>query len=117
LDRLAHPQLTEVIGRGEDDYGNCRWFLLAGPILREEGFIHIAPPPILARLKRAHDRMLGVMEMFGGVLILRRVAAAHVATAETLPQMYPGIAHLQTFFAAFPAGLHVTNFFYVRTSR
>ena len=29
------------------------------------------PAPILARLERAHDRVVGLMEMLGSVLILR----------------------------------------------
>ena len=86
-------------------------------VLRQERFIHIAPAPILAGLKRAHDRVLGAMKMFGSVLVLGRVAAAHVATAETLPQMHPGVSHFQTFLAALAAVLHIPNFLYVRTSR
>jgi hypothetical protein len=53
--------------------------------------------------------------MLGGVFILGRIAAANVAADEALTQMDPGIAHLQTFLAAFAAGLHVANFFHMRT--
>ena len=34
------------------------------------------------------------MEMFGGVLVLRRVAAAHMSADETQAQVDPGIAEL-----------------------
>jgi hypothetical protein len=37
--------------------------------------------------------------MFGGVLVLRRVAAAHMSTGETQAQMNPSVAGLNAFFA------------------
>ena len=40
-------------------------------LLSNECFIDVAPTPILARLERLHDRMLGLMKVFRGVLILR----------------------------------------------
>jgi hypothetical protein len=43
------------------------------------------------------------MEMFGSVLVLGRVAAAHVSTYETEAQLDPGISHFQALFAAFGA--------------
>jgi hypothetical protein len=42
--------------------------------------------------------MLRLVEMLGGVLVLRRVAAAHMSTAETQSQMVPGIANLHAVF-------------------
>ena len=44
--------------------------------------------------------MTSVMEMFGGVLVLRRVAAADVAAHEALPKVYPGVAYLEALLAA-----------------
>jgi len=44
--------------------------------------------------------MLGGVEVFGGVLVLRGIAAADVATGETEAEMDPRIANLETFFAA-----------------
>jgi hypothetical protein len=44
--------------------------------------------------------MAGGVEVFGGVLVLGLIAAAHVATSQTQAQMYPRIADFQTFFTA-----------------
>jgi hypothetical protein len=38
--------------------------------------------------------------MLGGVLVFRRVAAAHVSALEAQPQMDPSVVHLETFLAA-----------------
>src|SRR5579871_2243972 len=43
--------------------------------------------------------MLGAMIMLGGVLVLRRIAAANVSTFQAQPQMDPGIAGLDAVFA------------------
>jgi hypothetical protein len=42
-------------------------------------FVNIAPTPALAGFQRSHDRMLGSVEVFGCVPILRRVAASDMA--------------------------------------
>jgi hypothetical protein len=49
------------------------------------------------------------MEVFGGVLIPRRIAAAYVAAVHTEAKMYPGIAAFQAFFAAARMRFHVVN--------
>ena len=63
-------------------------------------FIDKTPAPILPRLDRLHDRMLCLVEMLGGMLVLRRIAAAHVAAATAETQMDPGVAHFEAFLAA-----------------
>jgi hypothetical protein len=40
-----------------------------GVSLVQEHFIDVAPAPILAGLKRFHDRMLGLVKVFGGVFV------------------------------------------------
>ena len=40
------------------------------------------------------------MEVFGGMLILGRVAAAHLAANQAQPQMNPGVADLQALLAS-----------------
>ncbi|CAA9259620.1 MAG: hypothetical protein AVDCRST_MAG93-2129 [uncultured Chloroflexia bacterium] len=47
--------------------------------------------------------MLGCTEVFGGVLVLRRVAAAHMAAAQAHAQVNPGVAQLEALLAAVPA--------------
>jgi hypothetical protein len=56
--------------------------------------VDVTPSPVLARLERSHDRVLGLSEVFGGVFVLRRVAAADVTTNLAKAQMNPRIAHL-----------------------
>jgi hypothetical protein len=59
--------------------------------------------------------MFGLMKVFGGVLVLGRVAAADVAADETLPQMDPSVAHLEALLAAVVARFHFANFLHVWT--
>jgi hypothetical protein len=44
--------------------------------------------------------MARVEKVSGSVLVLRGVAAAHVAAHEALPEVYPGVAYLEAFLAA-----------------
>jgi hypothetical protein len=53
--------------------------------------------------------MLGVMKVLGRVLVLGRIAAAHMAAFQAQAEMNPGVAHLQAFLAAFAAGGDVAN--------
>src|SRR6185312_897830 len=57
------------------------------------------PAPILPRLYRPNDWVLRTVKMLRGVLVLRRIAAAHMAARHTQAQMHPGIAHLQALLA------------------
>jgi hypothetical protein len=43
--------------------------------------------------------VLGFVEMLGGVLVLGRVATAHMSTAEAQAQVYPGVARLNAVLA------------------
>ena len=54
--------------------------------------IDIAPAPILAGFKRPDDGMLCGVEVFGGMLVFRRVAASHVPTGEAQPQVDPSVS-------------------------
>src|SRR5579872_2961282 len=89
--------------------GSCQ-----GP-LSHKHFVYITPSPVLPRLKRLHDRMLGLMKVFGRVFVLGRIAAADVTADEALSQVDPPIARLQAFLAALAARLDVANLFYVLT--
>jgi hypothetical protein len=53
--------------------------------------------------------MLCGTKMLGGVLVFRRIAAAHMATAQTHPQVHPTVAHFQAFFAAFAIWLYALD--------
>jgi hypothetical protein len=61
--------------------------------------------------------MFGLVKVLGGVFVLRRIAAADVAAGEAQAQVDPGVAHLQTFFAAFGLRFYVVNLVEVRTGR
>jgi hypothetical protein len=62
--------------------------------------VDVTPSPILARLKRSHNRMLGLSEVLRGVSVLRGIAAADVTTNLAQAQMNPRIAHFQTLLAS-----------------
>ena len=79
--------------------------------------INVAPHPILTRLERLDDRVVGGVEVLGGVLVLRVVAAANIAAAHALAQVYPGVAGLQAVFAAVSAGLNFVDLVEVRAGR
>ena len=64
--------------------------------------VHEAPDPTLARLNGPGQGMLGAVKMFGRVLVLRGVAAAHVAAFHTEAQVHPRIAALEALLAAAP---------------
>jgi hypothetical protein len=49
------------------------------------------------------------MKMFCGVFVFGRVAATDVAAAQAEAQVYPAVAHLQTFFATLGLGLYVLD--------
>jgi hypothetical protein len=83
--------------------------------LRQKHFVHVTPAPVLSRFKGSHDRMLGLVEVLGRVLVFGRVTAADMTADEAFSQVDPGVAHLKAFFAAFAAGLDLANFLHVWT--
>jgi len=58
-----------------------------------------APEPIFTRLERLHDRVRSGVEVLRRVLVLRGMATTDVAANAAEPQMDPGVADLQAFFA------------------
>ena len=67
--------------------------------------VDIAPHPGFAGLNRAHQRMPDRMKVLRGVLVLRRIAAAHVPADQAHAKMYPAVAHLHALFTNVLAGL------------
>jgi hypothetical protein len=49
------------------------------------------------------------VEVLSGVLILRRIAASHVAASHAQSKMNPRIAHLQALFAPVSVRADITN--------
>jgi hypothetical protein len=72
--------------------------------------IDVAPSPILAGLEALYDRMVGAVEVGGGVLPDGAVAAAHVAALKAQSEMHPLLADFQALLASVRgAGLDVMN--------
>ena len=59
--------------------------------------------------------MLGLVKMLGGVLVLRRVAAANMPTGQTEAQMHPAISGFQTVLTSIGARRDVTYLVEVAT--
>src|SRR6266576_569407 len=65
----------------------------------EQDFIDIAPAPAFRRIVTLDDRMLGGVEVLGGMLVGGIVAAADMTAAAADPQMQPLAAALEAFLA------------------
>ena len=61
--------------------------------------VYVAPGPVLPRLKASYHGMVRRMEVLGGVLAGRAVAAPYVATAQAEPQVNPTAPRLETLLA------------------
>jgi hypothetical protein len=81
----------------------------------KHNLVDVAPGPVFTGLEGFYEGVLGGVKVFGGVFVLRRIAAADVAAGEAQAQVDPGVAHLQTFLAAFGLGLYVVDLVEVRT--
>jgi hypothetical protein len=69
-----------------------------------DDFVDEAPDPGFSRFDGAHDRVVFVTKMFGGVLVLGRIAASHVAAHHAQAEVNPGIAELYALFTDVLAG-------------
>jgi hypothetical protein len=99
---------------GESSNRRCK---RGGADLVEHRLVNVAPLPALARLDRANHRVAGRVEMRGGVLVLRAVAAPDVAARKAHAQLHPALAHPQALLAAFAVRRHVHNPIAMRTGR
>src|SRR5260370_34045 len=81
----------------------CVWKVKNRSSRLEHNLIDVTPDPILSRLEGLNDRMVGRVEMPGGVLVLRIVTAAYMSTRETEAQVYPGISDFQTVLTSIGA--------------
>ena len=71
--------------------------------------IYETPAPVFSGFDGSHDGVVSVVEVFGGVLIFRRIAAADVTTAQTQAEVDPGIAHFQALLTSFCVRLHIMD--------
>src|SRR6266436_1558815 len=82
----------------------------------EHELIDITPAPVLTRLEGLDNRVVGRVEMPGGVLVLRIVTAAHMSTGEAEAQVHPGISHFQTVLTSLGARCDVLYLIKMRTA-
>ena len=61
--------------------------------------VNVAPDPTFSRLDRPYQGMTDPLEVFSGVLILRRITASHVPANQAHSQMYPAVANVHAVFA------------------
>ena len=66
--------------------------------------VYITPAPVFSRLKRLDNGVVRRVEVPGGMLVLRRIAAADMPAFETEAQVYPRISDSQTILAAIRTG-------------
>jgi hypothetical protein len=78
-------------------------------------FVDIAPDPVFPRLQRLDQRVALPVKVLRRVLVLRGVAAAHVTTGETKPQVDPRVARLQALLAPLGVGFDVVDLIEVGT--
>ena len=74
----------------------------------EHYLVDVTPTPVFIRLEGLDNRVVGRVEMPGGVLILRRIAAADMPAFETEAQVYPRIPDSQTILTAIRAGCNLS---------
>ena len=68
-------------------------------LLLENDFVHVAPDPIFAGLDGLHQGVMRSVKMLGGVLVLGRIATAHVSALQAQAQVNPRVAGFQTLLA------------------
>jgi len=71
--------------------------------------VDITPAPPFRWIKGFDDRVFSRVEMLCSVSIRRLIATTDMATAAANPQMQPGVARFQTFFASQGARNDVTD--------
>jgi len=74
----------------------------------EHYLVDVTPTPVFSGLKRLDNWMVRRVEMFGGVLVLGRIAAADMPAFETEAQVYPRIPDSQTILTAIRAGCNLS---------
>jgi hypothetical protein len=92
-----------------DSATGCTWRLEVQNLRAglEHDFVDVAPSPVFARLERANNRVLSLLEVLCGVFIFGGIAAADMAAGLAEPQVHPGVTHLETLLAAAGVGRYV----------
>src|SRR5690242_6518480 len=77
--------------------------------------VSVTPSPVLIWLEGLHDRVVGRVEMLGGMLILRLIAAADMPAFKADSQVYPGVADFQAILTPISARCDLTYLIKVTT--
>ena len=74
----------------------------------EPELVNVTPAPVLIWLEGLNDRVVGRVEMLGGVLILRIVTTTDMPTGEAEAQVHPGIPDSQTILTTIRTGCNLS---------
>lgn len=66
----------------------------------DHGLVDVAPAPVLTLLKGLYDRVISGVEMFGGMRVLRGIAAPDMPAGQAETQTHPGVACLEAVLTA-----------------
>ena len=81
----------------------------------EHDLIDITPAPIFTGLEGLDNGMAARMEMFGSVLVFRRVTAANMPANKAFAQVYPRVTNFQAILAAISTGRDIPDLIEMRT--
>ncbi len=84
------------------------WYSLLLKSLLDICFVDEAPLPVSAG-KRLHDGVSRRFEVFGGMLVRRRIAASDMPANQAHPQLDPAVSCFQALFAALRVRCYVSN--------
>jgi hypothetical protein len=90
-------KLSSFFGEGRDCVANYR---------ADHYVIDVAVSPVFIWLSRADDGVMRRFKMLAGMLILRLIAAAHMAALQAHAQVQPRLAQLQALLAALRVRLY-----------
>src|SRR5579883_1943934 len=65
--------------------------------------VEVTPAPVFTRLKGFDDWVPHCLKVFGGMLVLRRIAATNMAAGQAKTKMNPRIAGCKAFLAPISA--------------
>jgi hypothetical protein len=82
----------------------------------EHYLVDVTPTPVLSRLEGLDNRVVGRVEMPGGVLIFRIVTATDMSAGETEAQVYPRIPNSQAILTPIGARRDVLYLIKMRTA-
>src|SRR5215472_12606521 len=71
--------------------------------------VDVTPSPVLPRLERSNNGVMGPSEVLCRVFVFRGVAAADVTASQAESQMDPRVAHPNALLASGGVGRHISD--------